>query len=210
MNSSKEKSSLAIADKYLELLLQKFAPPCILINLQEKVLLMSGEIEKHFPITGRTPGRLLSNYVDKIMYAELLKGIREVLHGEESVMIDGNTFNTSTSFYIYISSIAAKSQKETLILIEFEEADKLPANAKNTSGSISAHDIQQQIDALSYATDHDVKNLIANFIMLLNLEETSYSKKDKIRDIKKIQEQFLSKLQTNLSRLLNCIKGYVS
>jgi len=198
MNRFEDKSARSVSGMYQEFLLQKFAPPCILINLQEKVLLINGEIERYLTVSNKVPGQLLADFVDKNMYQKLLKGIREVVQGEESVLIDGRTFEVSAPFYVYISPFVPSSA-ERLILIEFEDADE--QNVKNAINSHAVTELYQQYETLFRTTEHDIRNLANNFIMLLNLEEDHYSTDSKIHDVKELQEHLLSTFKKKIEQL---------
>ena len=199
MNSFEDKSTRSVSGIYQEFLLQKFAPPCILINLQEKVLLINGEIERYLTVANKEPGPLLADFVDKNMYQKLVKGIREVAQGEESVLIDGRTFEGSAPFYVYITPFVPTPTAEKLILIEFEDADE--ENVKNATNNLVATELHQQYEDLLRTTEHDIRNLVNNVIMLLNLEEDFYPTNSKIHDVKELQERLLSTFKQKIEQL---------
>ena len=199
MNSFEDKSTRSVSGIYQAFLLQKFAPPCMLINPQEKVLLINGEIERYLAVASKAPGQLLADFVDKNMYEKLLKGIREVIQGEESVLIDSRSFEVPAPFYMYITPFVPTPTAERLILIEFEDADE--ENVKNAINELAATELYQQYEALLRTTEHDIRNLVNNFIMLLNLEEALYPTNSKIHDVKELQERLLSTFKKKIEQL---------
>ncbi len=210
MSNFEEKPTQEVASFYQELLLKKYAPTCILINENEKVLQINGDLEKYFTRASNAPGQLLSAYVDKVVYSELMKGIREVAEGEDVVMIDGNVLNALAFFKIYILSMIVEPSGERLFLIEFEDTEIQNTKKIINNPSVVIHDFQEQLDNFYQVIEHDIKNAFSNFVMLTNLEETSYSKADKIQDIKGMQEKILSNMHNHLNRLINFISIYFS
>lgn len=197
MKSFEEKSPGAASGDYQGLLLQKYAPPCLLVDQKEKILLISGAIEKYLSVANKMSVQLLSEFVDKSIYQELSKGIREVVQGEESVLIDSRAFNVSVPFHMYITPFVAKQTNESLILIEFEGINE--QNEKNAS--LTAFELLQQFEAFSRTTEHDIRNLTNNYIMLLKLEETRYSTDNKMHDVKVMQARLLSAFKKNIDQL---------
>jgi hypothetical protein len=197
MNNFKEKSSLGAGNVYQKILLQKYAPPCMLINQQEEILLVNGEIEKYLSTSEIQPGSMLTEVVDEYIYRELMQGIKEVMQGEESVLVDGRTFHERYIFYIYITPVIMKPASERLILIEFEDIHLQNVKALPPMTT----DFQQDFDELLSITEHDIRNLMSNIIMLLKFEDGKYTTDHKIEDVNKMQERFLSNFHINLSNL---------
>jgi nitrogen-specific signal transduction histidine kinase len=204
MSSFKEKSPPEIGNVYQEILLQKYVPPCMLVNQQEKILLVNGELEKYLSTSGIKTGSMLPDIVDRNIYQELKKGIKEVMQGEESVLVDGRTFHERYIFYIYFTPVIIKPASEKLILIEFEDIHLQTVKAHPHT----ATDFQQDFDELLSITGHDIRNLVSNFIMLLKFEDGKYTTDHKIEDVNKVQERFLSNFHLNLSNLAAKINRY--
>ena len=197
---------MAVENVYQSLILQKFAPPCLLVNLKEEILLVNGETEKYLSSSYIKPGQLLSDIVDENIYNELLKGLREVVQGEESVFIDGRSFHERYKFYIYLTPVASKAPHESLVLIEFE--DIYPKNINLPANRYTNVDLQPHFDELLMATDHDLKNLVSNFIMLLKFDAAHYSNESKINDIDKLRTRILANFHLNLNKLAHRIYHY--
>jgi len=99
---------------------------------------------------------------------------------------------------------------ERLFLIEFEDTEIQNTKKIINNPSVVIHDFQEQLDNFYQVIEHDINNAFSNFVMLTNLEETSYSKADKIQDIKGMQEKILSNVHNHLNRLINFISNYFS
>lgn len=204
MNSFKEKSSLGAGNVYQEILLQKYVPPCMLVNQQEEILLVNGELEKYLSTSEIHTGSMLPEIADKNIYQELIKGIKEIMQGEESVLVDGRTFHERYIFYIYFTPVIIKPTAERLILIEFEDVHLQAVKAHPHTVT----DFQRDFDELLSITGHDIRNLVSNFIMLLKFKDGKYTTDHKIDDVNKIQERFLSNFHLNLSNLAAKINRY--
>lgn len=194
----KKTSAEAALGIYQKLLLQQFILPCLLLNQEEKILLINGDVGKILPDSIKlSNGNLLDESLGENIYQQLHNGIQEVIKGEESVMIKEQS--SQTSYFIYISALASPLVSEKLILIEFEDANQ--QNLRKVISNLPAQELQQSFNTLVETTEHDIKNMVINLILLLNLEETNYTKADKIQDVKKMQEQFLDSFAKNVNQI---------
>ncbi len=208
MNSFENKSFSGAENIYQELLLQKYVPPCLLVNQKEEVLWVNFEAGKYLSAPNIMPGQLLSGITDEAIRRELLKGIKEILQGEESVFIDGRTLHERYIFYIYLTPVVTQPLSEKLVLIEFE--DTYAQTVKVPGTRHAGIDFQKHFDEFLRTTEHDIRNMASSFVMLLKFEESRYSNKRKITDVNKMEERFLSNLYLNLNKLIATLAHYLS
>lgn len=129
-----------------ELLLQEYAPNCVVVNKENQVIYLHGNVEKYIRLPRNRMSTTIYKLVDSNLSPIIRSGIRKLTNGEKSVLFkdvpigDGkNEMSTNIHFKLLVD----ESSEQRLMLIEFGYVER-SANKAIQVGEFQSGDFSQE------------------------------------------------------------------